>query len=1123
MQEQSIFIEALEKEAPAERAAYLDRVCGNDLALRQRIERLLERHRQTDSFLDSPAPGLLPTVHEPAVTERPGTIIGPYKLMEQIGEGGMGLVFVAEQQRPIRRKVALKVLKPGMDTRQVVARFEAERQALALMDHPNIAKVLEAGQTSGGRPYFVMELVKGIPITEYCDQGQLTPRERLELFLHVCQAVQHAHQKGIIHRDIKPTNVLVTLHGGTPVPKIIDFGIAKALGQQLTDNTVYTGFAQLIGTPLYMSPEQAALSGLDVDTRSDIYSLGVLLYELLTGTTPFEKERLSRADFDEIRRIIREEDSPKPSTRISTLGQAATAISTQRKSDPKRLSQLFRGELDWIVMKCLEKDRNRRYDTANGLARDIQHYLNDEPVQACPPSAWYRVRKLARRNRGAVTIAAALLMFVFGGLAVSNWLISQQRDAALRSKRERTLELFNAKLAQARANRLSRRLGQRFGTLEVIEQAGQIARELNLPPESFAELRNEAIACLALPDLRVAQEWPSPPYGSYHLAFDEKLQRYARDDLHGTISLRQVADDAEICHFPSGVGETWLGFSFDGQFLAAWDSNRVKLWKLASPEPKLIWEEADSLHGAFSPDSRLFAIGHMDGSIGVLDLRSGGPLRRLTAGPRPLMLAFNPKGRQLAVASGESVQVRDLETGKTCAEFHYPPGAEPHLAWHPNGRTVAMVGGDRVVYLGDVATGKETVKLEGFKNTGIVPTFNHGGDLLATTGWEYTLRLWDPHTGQQLFQTPGVWCDCRFSPDDSLLAADVRDNKLRLWDVAVSRAYRTLARDPVLGKGVYWTCAVSPTGYFLAAGMEDGFGFWDCRSGAPLGFIRLNNPAYTVLFEASGTLLTGGSAGPFRWPVRPDPASPGLVQIGPPQRLPFPGNVWTEIACSADGRVLASAQYWGALVWHRDRPGELIRLTPHDEARHVSVSPDGRWVATGSQGRGGAKVWDAATGRLVKHLVPSQPFVRVGFSPDGKWLATSGGVCRLWSVDAWQEGPALGEGENFGFSRDGRLLALETEQGVVRLLDPDTGQEYARLEDPNQDRANWVAFSPDGTQLIVTGGSQPLHVWDLRAIRAELAQRGLDWDLPPYPEVADPKDAPPLRVTVDLGDLGAQP
>jgi serine/threonine protein kinase/Flp pilus assembly protein TadD len=443
----SIFLAALER-APEQWPGLLDEACSDNVQLRGRVNELLLAHQAMGSIHGDR--GVPAATTAEALNEAPGTVIGPYKLLEQIGEGGFGVVFMAEQQQPIRRKVALKVLKPGMDSRQVIARFEAERQALALMDHPNIARVLDAAQTAGGRPYFVMELVKGIPITEFCDQARLTPRERLELFIHVCQAVQHAHQKGIIHRDIKPSNVLVTMQDGAPLAKVIDFGIAKALGQQLTDKTLYTGFAQMIGTPLYMSPEQAALSNVDVDTRSDIYSLGVLLYELLTGTTPFDKERLGTVGYDEMRRIIREEEPPKPSTRMSTLGKAASTVSIQRQSDPRRLSQLFRGELDWIVMKALEKERSRRYEAASALEADVQRYLDDEPVQAFPPSAVYRLRKFVRRNRGPVAAAASALAAVVLaalGLLVSNVRIAQEQAITKKQRDEAEANFRKARQA----------------------------------------------------------------------------------------------------------------------------------------------------------------------------------------------------------------------------------------------------------------------------------------------------------------------------------------------------------------------------------------------------------------------------------------------------------------------------------------------------------------------------------------------------------------------------------------------------------------------------------------------------------------------------------------------------
>jgi serine/threonine protein kinase len=425
MNEETIFHEALGRLLPEERAAYLEQACAGNPALRDSVEALLRANEGASQFLANPASApLVATVAEP-ISEGPGTQVGPYKLLEQIGEGGFGVVFMAEQQQPIRRKVALKVLKPGMDTRQVIARFEAERQALALMDHPNIAKVLDGGATPLGRPYFVMELVKGVPITEFCDRNHLTPRDRLNLFLAVCQAVQHAHQKGIIHRDLKPSNILVVMQDTTPLVKVIDFGVAKALGQALTDMTLFTGFSQMIGTPLYMSPEQAGQSGLDIDTRSDIYSLGVLLYELLTGTTPFTKERFKLAAYDEIRRIIREEDPLKPSTRLSESKDSLPSISAQRQMEPAKLTKLVRGELDWIVMKALEKDRNRRYETPSALAQDIERYLHDEPVRACPPSSMYRIRKFTRRNKVALTLSAVVFvalvaMAVAGTIAYRN-------------------------------------------------------------------------------------------------------------------------------------------------------------------------------------------------------------------------------------------------------------------------------------------------------------------------------------------------------------------------------------------------------------------------------------------------------------------------------------------------------------------------------------------------------------------------------------------------------------------------------------------------------------------------------------------------------------------------------
>ena len=437
----SVFLQAVEQCEPGNWGAFLDAACAGDATLRRRVEVLLEAHLGKDSMFDGQADATPPTLDQPPL-EKPGTQIGPYKLLQQIGEGGFGVVYMAEQTEPVERRVAFKIIKPGMDTQQVIARFEAEEQALAIMDHPNIAKVHDAGTTQAGRPYFAMELVRGIPITQYCDEHHLTPRERLELFVPVCHAIQHAHQKGIIHRDIKPTNVLVAEYDDHPVPKIIDFGVAKAIQQRLTERTMFTQLGQVVGTIDYMSPEQAKLNELDIDTRSDIYSLGVLLYELLTGDTPLDRQRLRSAAFDEMLRIIREEEPPRPSVRLSS-SDSLPSIAANRQIQPKRLSTLVRGELDWIVMKALEKDRTRRYETANELANDVQRYLNDEQVVACPPSAAYRFRKLVRRNKMTLVTGAIVAGALVVGVVGTTWQAiraTRERDRAVAAETQATKE-----------------------------------------------------------------------------------------------------------------------------------------------------------------------------------------------------------------------------------------------------------------------------------------------------------------------------------------------------------------------------------------------------------------------------------------------------------------------------------------------------------------------------------------------------------------------------------------------------------------------------------------------------------------------------------------------------------
>jgi eukaryotic-like serine/threonine-protein kinase len=482
MKERDIFVAALAITHLEERDAFLDDACSEP-GQKERLRALLEEEAKLGAFLESPA-----RAAEPAwVDEAPGTVIGSYKLLEQIGEGGMGVVFMAEQTRAVRRRVALKVIKPGMDTRQVIARFEAERQALALMEHPNIARVLDAGTTDSARPYFVMELVRGVPITDYCDKNRLDPAARLRLFATVCLAIQHAHQKGIIHRDIKPSNVMVTLNDGQPVAKVIDFGIAKATAQRLTERTLFTAYGEMIGTPAYMSPEQAEMASVDVDTRSDIYSLGVLLYELMTGTTPIEDARLRTAAIGEIQRLIREVTPPRPSSRLSTLGQSATVLAGNRGTDPKRLAKLLAGDLDWIMMKALEKDRNRRYATAGDFAADIERFLQHEAVVARPPSAAYRLSTFVRRHRGVVMAGTAAVMTLLAGAGVATWqaVVANQAKRTAQAKEAETQAVLD--FVQDRIFAAARPLGQANGLGKDVTLQSTLTAAIPYVDGSFAD------------------------------------------------------------------------------------------------------------------------------------------------------------------------------------------------------------------------------------------------------------------------------------------------------------------------------------------------------------------------------------------------------------------------------------------------------------------------------------------------------------------------------------------------------------------------------------------------------------------------------------------------------------
>ena len=794
MSEREIFDAALDIQDPAERAAYLADVCGSDSALRAHLVGLLQMHGHAGSFLEAPKATAV-TIDVPT-HERPGTVIGLYKLMEEIGSGGFGLVFVAEQQQPLRRKVALKVIKPGMDTREVIARFEAERQALALMDHPNIARVFDGGTTPSGRPYFVMELVKGVPITEFCDQNHLPIRERLELFMNICRAIQHAHQKGVIHRDLKPSNIMVSLHDATPVVKVIDFGVSKAVGRQLTEKTVYTGFTQMIGTPVYMSPEQAGMSGLDIDTRTDIYALGVLLYELLTGTTPFDKERLRTAAYEELRRIIREEDPPRPSTRFTTLGQAASTISANRKSDPKRLTQLCRDELDWIVMKALEKDRNRRYESASAFAADVQRYLADEPVLACPPSAAYRCRKFAKRYRAAlataVTMAAGVLLAV-GSLAAAVVVLAES-NAEVSAKQKQTNAALDREKQTSEALKRSLDREQQvmyFHRIALAEreiEARRVGRAEELLAECPPRLHGWEWHYLK----RRSRQEPITFRGLGRIdsvAISPNGRMVASTSRgSGEIRIWDRTTAKELLRLSGFVGSAGIVFHPDGKSLiSAGSDDTLRIWDVTTGGElrKLhVPEGAGAL--TVSPDGRLLVTSGRDNTLRVRDVADLRELRTLRGHTRMIYEAAFGPDKLLATGSFDgTVRVWNATTGGTIHTLRGHAGPVLGVAFRRDGKQAASCGVDGTTRVWDVVTGKMVLLIRAENVTTVGVAFSPDGRRLATGSWEKVVRIWDLETDQEAITLRGhadMVMGVSYSSDGDQLVSWSLDGTVRAWD-----------------------------------------------------------------------------------------------------------------------------------------------------------------------------------------------------------------------------------------------------------------------------------------------------------------------------------------------------
>jgi WD40 repeat protein/serine/threonine protein kinase len=1059
---QEIFLSAIELKSRGERATYLEEACGDNDSLREPLEALLREYEDgsggtsfgsgaslTEDNLGSTSP------------EELGTMIGRYKLLERIGEGGFGTVYAAEQTEPVVRRVALKVIKPGMDSREVIARFEAERQALAMMDDPNIARVYDAGATASGRPYFVMELVDGVPITRFCNEHELETRQRLDIFLDVCSAVQHAHLKGIIHRDLKPSNILVSLKGDKPVPKVIDFGVAKATEQQLTDKTLLTRINQFIGTPAYMSPEQAALSGGDIDTRSDIYALGVLLYELLTGIPPFDAKSLVSAGYDEMRRIIREVEPPKPSTRLRSSHQVNQ---TSHDITPRAL----RGDLDWIVMKAIEKERSRRYTTANALGMDIRRHLNNETVVAGAPSVTYKLWKFVSRNRFAVAAASMIVILLVVGISTSMWFAVRATTNLKSSKKNE--ELTQTALLQLKQQIYRHSIFRAQSALSTSEPA-TIHQLLDECPEDLRGWEWSRLNWKAERRVRTVQT---------HLEGESDVS--VTMSLNGTrIAVRRKDETVTIWEVPSlkKLGTLQLKTLTDAKILAFGpDGDRIatgspdgdiRIWDVSSGQVlQTLAGQKDGVRSlVFSPSGERVASGNLSGSVKVWDTTSGDLVRTLGRHEAGVdCIAYAPDGRFIGSASRDGkILIWHTSSGKLASSMAPKFGPVCLEFYSTEKQTIIAAAMPRTIELWDAESGEyqETIRSRGTIQVSSVQ-FDAGGQRLLTAGASLRLRETESWNEQLVrFGESRGFKSAAFLGTDQIVAVDLAGGIL----------IENLSPDPDVftirkSDREEWFVQFSPGGDLIASACGDGTtDIWDADTRQLLHMLEPGGVVRSLSFRPDGRqLATSSLDGHVKlWNV-----ATGALEL---TLLGHTDGV-SSAAYSPDGEIIASASNDGTVrIWSTKTGQHLRTYTGHTKwVWWLDFSPDGKRIVSGSTA-GELKIWDPHTTETLLTLAGHDSEIdALTFSPDGDYI-TSGsyrGIIKIWdSVSGQNLKTMRGHGLNLSavvYSPDGLRLFSVADDATLKAWNPKTGQEL--LSFPTREAGSSIDISPDGKTLAIS-------------------------------------------------------